>query len=144
MKSNRPEGVTREILDEPVESGSDMDKWTVKLVCEALCDYYRGESDEEGCGGLAAVRTGLQRAILRPSHLELLVGRKPVPPRRLPDLINKLCCDCSYKADDCDFMSEDPAKDATPCGGYRLLFVLMRSGVLKPDKLSAILSPDSI
>ncbi len=110
----------------------------VALACRGYCEYYNGDEGEEGCGGLAAVRRGITTGKIGLTQVSYLLGVPPGLARRSGCLINELCSRCSYLEDGCDFMSESPPSDATPCGGYRLMQALMDYGTLTPNMVRAM------
>lgn len=66
-------------------------------------------------------------------------GTFPIPPTGRISLLNEGICDhCEFRAADCDFQAHPPLPDSLPCGGYRLLALLLQSGRLTAADLPNI------
>ena len=66
-------------------------------------------------------------------------GTSPIPPTgRMSRLDERICGHCEFRAADCDFQAHPPLPDSLPCGGYRLLALLLQSGRLTDADLPNI------
>ena len=104
-------------------------------LCRYHCAYYRaGVREELTCQGALVVDNLVRRGRLRIA--ELPDGAFPAPPAaRLPLLDERICRPCEFRAADCDFQARPPIPDSLPCGGYRLLAMLLRNRRLTADDL---------
>ena len=141
MKNNRPAGIRMPDLEEP---GRDPFRLAVSAACEGFCEYFKGDGGERECGGFSAILFGLRSGIIRRSHLEGISGFPPPSPRRIEDLAEDLCACCGYRQEGCDYQSPHPPPEATPCGGYRLIQILLERGVLESGQLKKMCGPASM
>lgn len=139
MKCNIPEGISMEMATLLSDKGKGDTLTAVALTCRGYCEYYRDDEGKESCGGLAAIRRGIDTGKIGLAQVSYLLNVPPGPAWRSGCLINELCSRCSYLEGDCDFMSESPPPDATPCGGYRLLQAFLVHGALTPDVVRALI-----
>jgi len=103
-------------------------------VCRPYCIFFKeGQKEELACRGAEVVEklvligqidmNGLphfdKNCLLWQKYAEILAGY--------------ICATCPFRAEDCDFMSEEPAgPDAgiEPCGGLILLTLLMENDLI--------------
>jgi hypothetical protein len=85
------------------------------------------------------VLSGLRSGAINSSHLTMIVGSVPGPPRKMEILASRLCAVCGYLADGCDYQSLSPPGDATPCGGYRLIQAMLDCGAVTTDEVKILL-----
>ncbi len=140
MKGNIPEGIAFEMTTTLTGKGQDVTLIAVSLACRGYCEYYSGNEGEAGCGGLSAVRNGIATGKIGLTQVSYLLDEPPGPARRIGGLISELCARCSYLESGCDFISESPPPDATPCGGYRLLQALLDCGALRPEIVRSLVA----
>ncbi|MFZ2196320.1 MAG: hypothetical protein WAV13_01205 [Thermodesulfovibrionales bacterium] len=105
----------------------------VKNLCENFCAYYKPSKDEDlACRGFVVVK-------------RLIKTGKPIPfeksskrPGTLAeeDLKKILCPACAFYDGDCDFILRE--NDASPCGGFIFLSLLLDSGVICIDDVRNI------
>jgi hypothetical protein len=107
-------------------------------ICRPFCSFYRqGEKEELACrGALVAERLAASR-VIRPSGLPGS-GAKEAGLWRPTDALleTKVCGQCPFRPDGCDFRALDRPDGAEPCGGYILLRMLRARGELPDDALS--------
>ena len=104
-----------------------------QYICKPFCAFFReGSKEELACRGALLVDNRVKRGLLN-------VHTMPVPDRNIDfrgkhdaDLDAITCLHCQFKAEDCDFQSEEDKYNAAPCGGYLLLSLLKRAGVISP------------
>ncbi len=109
------------------------------FVCVPFCSFYReGAKEELICNGARVVEILLKRGVLSPERLTAMKGRPCPAVRREPALEAKVCGECPFRAEDCDFQSATPPPNARPCGGFILLSLLMVDGALIPTGLTGI------
>ncbi|UCF30868.1 MAG: hypothetical protein JSV26_00025 [bacterium] len=139
MKKNRPMGIVRSVADRFSESLMDQRVLALDLVCRGFCEYYReGLGGEDQCAGFAAVVRGVEIGTISVGNLRQLVGIVPGPARRSSFLVDRLCRNCSYLADGCDYMAPVPVRGSSPCGGYRLLLGLLEAESLTTEDLQTV------
>jgi hypothetical protein len=141
MKKNTPRGVVRSVVDRFSESVMDLRMLAVDLVCRGFCEYYReGRGGEEDCAGFKVIVRGMEEGFIVDGHFRRLVGIPPDPPEHSTLLQQHLCRHCTYlKEAGCDFMGSPQVEGSTPCGGYRLLTGLLKSGSLTQNDLTMVL-----
>lgn len=54
------------------------------------------------------------------------------------DIIQIVCANCPFENDDCDFRSDTPPKNVTPCGGYIFLYRLKTKGLITANNLRKV------
>lgn len=139
MKSNNPGGINQDMVNSFFRGEKDDQQTAVSLVCVGYCEYYKGDEEGSGCGGLAAVKKGITSGKIGLAQVSHLLDFPPASARRSGCLINEMCSRCSYLEGRCDFMSPSPPSDATPCGGYRMLQALLDAGALTPDVVRTLI-----
>jgi hypothetical protein len=138
VKNNQPGDLTRSDLE--LCQGQRKDSAAaVRIACKRYCEYFNDDDGEDGCGGYSTVLSGLRSGAINSSHLTMIVGSVPGPPRRMEILAQRLCAVCGYLADGCDYQSPSPPGDATPCGGYLLIQAMLDCGAVTTEDLEKIL-----
>jgi len=101
-----------------------------KTLCSVYCSYYKPNQKEElFCRGYAVVER-----IARSGRSIQLAGSGPAPvPGSRHTLVKKLCSDCDFHEQDCDFMQN---REARPCGGFLLLEQLLAVGMIDLEDVS--------
>ena len=107
-------------------------------LCRNHCPYYRiGSAETLACRGALTVATLVGRGRLPRAGLP--EGTFPIPPTgHMSQLDDRICGLCEFRAADCDFQAYPPIPDSRPCGGYRLLALLLQSGRLTDADLANI------
>jgi hypothetical protein len=106
----------------------------IALVCAPHCRFYRrGEKEELSCGGYEFFRERLRaRVAAEAARTEMkALAERGRPPERFEHderIELRLCAACSFREEDCDFMSGEEVAGSVPCGGYVLLALLIASG----------------
>jgi len=109
-------------------------------LCRHFCVYYRpGVKEDLLCRGALVVEKLIRSGRLtitelpQGSFLNSLV-------EHLPLLDEQICGSCEFRAADCDFQALPAIPDSPPCGGYRLLALLLKNHQLAAEDLT---SPDN-
>jgi hypothetical protein len=101
-----------------------------KTLCLNFCSYYKpGKNEELACRGYEMV----QRLIRRGRQLDLAGGSREFDRARAEALVQRMCVQCNFKPDGCDFMLD---RKASPCGGFVLLAQLIETGVITIEDIS--------
>ncbi len=99
--------------------------------------YFReGEKEDMACGGALAVHALIKSGILDINDIPS-AGKD----RSLwndDDMKKAVCGKCEFRADDCDFAS-DKLPDCEPCGGFILLTILKKKGLIDSEKIEICL-----
>jgi len=106
-----------------------------RVVCAEFCAHFKGAGGEAECGGFSAVSRAAASGKISAGQMEMIRSRRPFRPERFPVLSDKLCSTCGYRKHDCDFQSPEPPQNATPCGGYRVLRILLEIGQIREDEI---------
>lgn len=107
-------------------------------LCRKHCPYYRiGTAETLACQGALTVTALVGQGRLPRAGLP--EGTFPIPPTgHMSGLDERICGRCEFRAADCDFQAHPPIPDSLPCGGYRLLALLLHSGRLTDADLANI------
>jgi len=101
-----------------------------KTLCLNFCSYYKpGKNEELACRGYEIVQRLTQRGKLP----ELAGGSREFDRARAESLVQRMCVQCDFEPDGCDFMID---RKAPPCGGFVLLAQLIESGVITIEDIS--------
>jgi hypothetical protein len=104
-------------------------------ICRYFCAYYRaGKKDDEACQGALVVAELVRRGRLRTQDFpcsSFMIS----PAVHDPLLDAAVCAGCPFRAEGCDFQAAPPVPDSPPCGGYRLLAMLMQQHALSAGDL---------
>lgn len=103
-----------------------------RTICASYCRYYKPYKNEEPkCAGYDAVMRLAQ--FIRdgiPSSLRNARGHEQ---RIISEVISRVCNNCPFCADDCDFM--DSSGMLEPCGGFLVLAELLASKKIRPEDI---------
>lgn len=88
------------------------------------------------CGGALAVINLIKRGILNINDIPS--GEKDPALWNDDDIKTTVCAGCDFKTDDCDFESDNPPTNCEPCGGFILLSILRRKGLIDADIIREI------
>jgi hypothetical protein len=121
------------------------------LVCAGFCTHHKpGVVEEWHCGGLGLVAALRGRAVDRGPEAvasfdralrDAVVSDERVGFAADTLLKGAICATCAFLPDEgCDHRNPDLAEDdrLEPCGGYLLLTLLLRRGVLDPVRVEAV------
>jgi len=100
-------------------------------ICRPFCSFYReGVKEELICRGAQVVENLLKRGVV--SVAEMPGDRQGFSSASAHDafLEDAVCGLCAFRRDDCDFQSQESLPDAEPCGGFILVNLLIRKGVI--------------
>ncbi len=104
-------------------------------ICEPFCSFYRsGLKEELACGGALMLENLLRDHKLSPEILFLMQKERHSTVRRNSILDMTVCAGCDFFVDGCDFKSTVKHPDAEPCGGYRLLDLLMAKDLIPEEE----------
>jgi len=101
------------------------------IVCGPYCRFYKPGKEEMACAGLLFFQKRWSEEQLR----GLCAKLSPMAWNGSEDesLSATLCRLCEFRIDGCGFREGEA--DSPPCGGYILLELLLRQGLLQPDDL---------
>ncbi len=87
-----------------------MKKDFIDYICRPFCRYFReGEKEEMACGGALAVHALIKSCILDINDI-LSAGKDPSLWND-NSLRAAVCGRCGFRAEDCDFASDNPPPD---------------------------------
>jgi len=101
------------------------------LVCSPWCRFYKGAKEEMACAGLLFFQTRFERNNLN----KLLQTLETMSWNASEDgLLKGVLCDrCDFRVEGCGFREGE--EDSPPCGGYILLELLVRQGLVQREDL---------
>lgn len=101
------------------------------LVCSPWCRFYKGGKEEMACAGLIFFQNRFEWNSLN----KLLQTLEPMSWNASEDqlLAGVLCDPCEFRVDGCGFREGE--EDSPPCGGYILLELLIRQGLVQREDL---------
>ncbi len=104
-------------------------------ICRYFCDYYKaGDKEDQACQGALQVDNLVRRGRIAIENFPH--GSFEIPPAvHDPQLDARICAGCPFREKDCDFQAIPQIIDSLPCGGYRLLTLLMQQHVLSAEDL---------
>ncbi len=104
------------------------------FVCKPFCSFYReGEKEELMCNGARLLEILINKGLLSPAELSAVNVGSCIAAGRNSELERTVCLKCPFRPDGCDFRSQSPPPDAEPCGGYALLDLLARKGIITTE-----------
>jgi hypothetical protein len=100
-----------------------------QTLCLKFCAYYKpGKNEELECRGYGVVNQLLQSG--KAGILDIF-GKEP-DLSTAETIIQKVCVNCDFYANDCDFMQD---RSAPPCGGMVLLTQLLKRNRISLEDL---------
>ena len=100
-------------------------------ICRPFCSFYReGVKEELICRGAQVVGYLLKRGIIRVADLPGDRHDFASASAYQVFLEDAVCGPCAFRREDCDFQSQERLPDAEPCGGFILVNLLIRKGVI--------------
>jgi len=100
-------------------------------ICKPFCSFYReGVKEELICRGAQVVENLLKRGVIRAAELPGDGHGFSSGYAHEACLEDAVCGLCAFRRDDCDFQSQESPPDAEPCGGFILVNLLIRKGVI--------------
>ena len=108
-------------------------------ICRPFCKFFREEEKEEmACQGAQVIEQMVRRKRLDPASLPRNGKTPSLWKNRDPLLAAHVCQHCPFRAEDCDYQSSGPPADAEPCGGYILLCLLKKKGLISARDLKEL------
>ncbi|WP_432823046.1 hypothetical protein [Trichloromonas sp.] len=106
-------------------------------ICRHFCAYYRaGNKEEQACRGALVIDELVRRGRL--ATRDFPRGGFMLPPTSHDPLLDAAVCGiCPFRAADCDFQAAPQVPGSPPCGGYRLLAMLIERHALSAGDLPA-------
>lgn len=103
-----------------------------RLVCLPHCRFYKGGKEDMACAGLVFFQSRFRYEDLN----KLLQTLEPLEWDASEDEIlgEILCKACDFAEDGCGFREGE--EDSPPCGGYVLLELMLRRGLIDRDSLN--------
>jgi hypothetical protein len=107
-------------------------------VCRPYCIFFReGEKEEMACHGARILEALVRETRVDPRQIRFAKDPELWPKHRAV-LEAFICSHCPFRAEDCDFQSDEPEDDLEPCGGYIVLSLLLENRVIDEDTLKAV------
>lgn len=101
-------------------------------LCLHFCPYFKpGKNEDLACRGYIVIGAMLDRGLSVPLHRRK-EGHAPSP-ETTESLNQALCKDCSFFEQDCDYILT--RGNASACGGFRLLSLLVDEGLLRIEDI---------
>lgn len=105
-------------------------------ICRPFCMFFReGQKEAMACQGAQVVQRLVSGGRLNTEVLARHPKRPPLWQKRDETLDAGICQHCSYRVEDCDFASASPHADCEPCGGYIVVSLLKKNGVITSEDL---------
>jgi hypothetical protein len=105
----------------------------VKNLCANFCSYYKPAKKEElACRGFIVVK----RLIYMGKDIPFEKSGRSPGALMGEDLAKSLCPACPFYESDCDYILLEG--DATPCGGFIFLRLLLDRGIISIDDVRNI------
>jgi len=103
-----------------------------RLVCLPYCRFYKGGKEDMACAGLVFFQSMFRYEDLN----KLLQTLEPLEWDASEDGIlgEVLCKACDFAEDGCGFREGE--EDSPPCGGYVLLELMLRRGLIDRGSLN--------
>lgn len=90
--------------------------------------FREGEKEEMACRGAQVAELLVDGGGIDPGTIPVFEKDPAIWNRHDVFLGFHLCGPCEFKAEDCEYRSDDPPEDAEPCGGFILLAQLLETG----------------
>jgi len=108
-----------------------MKKDIKELICRPFCSFFReGVKEDLICRGAQVVDNLLKRGVIRFAEMPGDGTESFTTSSHRAFLEDAVCRLCVFRRDDCDFQSQESPPDAEPCGGFILIDLLVRQGVI--------------
>ncbi len=106
-----------------------------EYICRPYCIFYNeGKSEEIFCRGARIIEFLVDSKLIDLTKIPTLTKEPALWQKHKEDLGNHVCRQCSFRANDCDFQSDEPSDDLEPCGGFILLAHLKENNLIdEPD-----------
>jgi hypothetical protein len=106
-----------------------------EYICLPYCIFFKEEKTEEiSCRGARIIEFLVGSNLIDPAKIPALTKAPDLWNRHKEALGNIVCIRCSFRANDCDFQSDEPSYDLEPCGGFILLAHLKENNLInEPD-----------
>ena len=106
-----------------------------EYICLPYCIFFKEEKTEEiSCRGARIIEFLVDSKLIDLTKVTALTKEPDLWKRHKEDLGNLVCSQCSFRAKECDFQSDEPSDDLEPCGGFILLAHLKENNLIKePD-----------
>ena len=104
-------------------------------ICRPYCVFFKeGQKEAMTCRGAEEVEKLVSLREINTAGLPLFKKDSRLW-RSYRNIFGEfICAKCSFKAEDCDFMSEaseaDYDEETEPCGGFILLALLIENGII--------------
>ena len=93
-----------------------------EYICRPYCMFFKnGAKEEMACRGAQIVELLVHRNQVDLMKIPPLTKDPGVWKKHKEELGRYVCSQCAFRAEDCDFQSEQPSDDMEPCGGFILL-----------------------
>ncbi|MBU0543781.1 MAG: hypothetical protein KKH97_00350 [Proteobacteria bacterium] len=86
--------------------------------------------EEISCRGARIIEFLVESKLIDLTKIPTLTKAPNLWKKHKEDLGNRVCSQCSFRANDCDFQSEEPSGDLEPCGGFILLSHLKENNLI--------------
>ena len=106
-----------------------------EYICLPYCIFFKeGKTEEFSCRGARIIEFLVDSKVIDPARIPALIKTPDLWNKHKEDLGNLVCSRCPFRAEDCDFQSDEPSDDLEPCGGFILLAHLKENNLIKgPD-----------
>jgi len=108
-------------------------------ICHPFCIFFRkGVKEDLACQAAEVVEQLIKLGRLDREQLPRQRKNLSGWEKHDPILDDRVCHHCTFKTKDCEFQSKNPSLAVDPCGGYILLTLLKRDGIITPADLEEI------
>ncbi len=114
----------------------------IDYICRPYCMFFKeGEKEDMACLGARVAQALAEKACFSPEEAAAWARDESAwrDANRDALLFENVCRPCEFRAEDCEYRSEDPLADALPCGGLILLALLLARGVIHPADMERCL-----
>lgn len=108
-------------------------------ICSLFCKFYhKGEKLHMACRGAQIIESLVQNDLLKIEKIPRN-GKNPDLWEDRDSYLEKILCQhCEFHEKDCSFQSKNYIAGAEPCGGYILLCLLKKKGIISEEDLIQI------
>ena len=108
-----------------------------EYICRPFCMIFReGQKEEMACQAALAIEALVGKGRLDPLNMPRSGKHAALWQSRDTAIEQSVCSRCPFRAEDCDYHSENPPENCEPCGGYIVLALLHRSGGIDETDIS--------